>query len=96
MEKRTTFIIAILIVVVIIIGFFIFANKPQLEIITDPEGITPDNCVALGGEVINILEDSRADDLEFRRDHITQFCKSQEDFLDNVVGLHCPCICCKK
>lgn len=76
-------------------GFFLYYKKDQPEV-ENQVGITTEECAIMGGEIVNILNDERADDLEFRRDHKDQFCKNSEDYLSDVIGLHCPCICCKK
>lgn len=77
------------------VGFFIYNKKVRPEIVNQV-GITAEECAKRGGEIVNILDDERADNLEFRQDHKDQFCKNSEDYLNDIVGLRCPCICCKK
>lgn len=93
--KRPTVLSVIILVTFAIIGSFFYykEDRPEVE---NRVGITTEECGIKGGEVVNILNDERADDLEFRRDHKDQFCKNSEDYLGDVIGLHCPCICCKK
>jgi len=96
MNKYVLIVLSVIILAVFTgVGFFLYNKKAQPEIVNQV-GITAEECTKRGGEIVNILDDERADDLEFRRDHKNQFCKNSEDYLSDVVGLRCPCICCKK
>jgi len=97
MNKYVLIVLSVIILAVFAgVGFFLYNKKAQPEIVNQV-GITVEECAKRGGEIVNILDDKRADDLEFRRDHKNQFfCKNSEDYLNDVIGLKCPCICCKK
>ncbi len=102
MNKKKPVLTLVLIVLSVIIlavfagvGFFVYNKKVQSEIVNQV-GITAEECAKRSGEIVNILDDERAGDLEFRRDHKIDFCINKDDYLGDVVGLHCPCICCKK
>ncbi|MBU2417063.1 MAG: hypothetical protein ABIJ80_03020 [Patescibacteria group bacterium] len=97
MNKYVLIVLSIIILAVFAgVGFFLYNKKVQPEIVSQV-GITAEECTKKGGEIVNILDDERAGDLEFRRDNKNeQFCKNSEDYLSDVIGLKCPCICCKK
>lgn len=80
---------------ILFVGIFLYVKNYNPEAPGQTE-LNPSQCEAIGGEVVNILNDERADDLEFRRDHKPEFCKTQTDYLGDVTGSHCPCVCCKK
>ncbi len=81
-KKYAISVVLILIIVAITIILLLSANQPQSEIDAGQSGITPDECTSKGGEIVNTLDGAS--------------CKSQNDFFGNVVGLKCPCICCRK
>lgn len=97
--KINKYVLIVLLVIILAVFtgvvFFIY-NKNNQPYNINQIGITTKECAEKGGEIVNILDDERADNLEFRRDHKEQFCKKSEDYLGDVIGLKCPCICCKK
>ncbi|TSC95761.1 MAG: hypothetical protein Athens101410_348 [Parcubacteria group bacterium Athens1014_10] len=96
MNKYVLIVLSVIILAVFAgVGFFLYNKRVQPEVVNQA-GITMEECSAKGGEIINILGDKRAEDLEFRRDHKADFCINKADYLGDVVDLRCPCICCKK
>jgi hypothetical protein len=83
MKKITIIIGAIVILTLIGISLITWSNQSQkcMEHGTEPE-ITSDECIKLGGEIINTLNYGS--------------CCSEVDFLGTVTGMECPCVCCKK
>ncbi|MBU4601093.1 hypothetical protein L6307_03615 [Candidatus Parcubacteria bacterium] len=98
MNKYVLIVLSVIILAVFAgVGFFLYNKKVQPEVVKQVR-ITADECLAKekGGEIINILDDKRAEDLEFYWNHKADFCKNKADYLGDIVGLKCPCICCKK
>jgi hypothetical protein len=82
---KTIYIIIILVVLValFVVSLLSFGDKSQECVVhgQEPE-ITSDECVELGGEVIDTLGD--------------EGCCSEDNFLGTVIEMKCPCICCKR
>lgn len=95
LKNKNLLLILIVVLILIAGGVFLYARNYNPEAPGQTE-LNPNQCEAMGGEVVNILDDKRAEDLEFRQDHKPEFCKTQADYLGDVTGLHCPCVCCKK
>ncbi len=93
--NKKLLIIILIVLILILSGIFFYVIKYSDKAPNQTE-LNPGGCSAKGGEIINILNDERADDLIFRRDHKAEFCKNKKDYLGDVIGLHCPCICCIK
>ncbi len=93
MTKKILVYLGIMVMVGILLMMFAIFKQPKT---TSQSGFTAEKCFANGGEIVNILNDKRADGLEFRRDHKAEFCSDPNAYLGDVTGLHCPCICCKK
>lgn len=93
MNKKAIF---IAVAIFFVISGYLLYNKFLIEADKPFGEFSAEDCARAGGEVVNILDDERANDLEFRRDHKTEFCNNSSIYLGEVTGLHCPCICCKK
>ncbi|MBI5732663.1 hypothetical protein HY967_01745 [Candidatus Jorgensenbacteria bacterium] len=69
-----------MVVVIVLSAIYYFANQSNVEL--QQKTISSEDCVTQGGEVVNTLNGPRQN-------------YSSDQFLGEVAGLRCPCICLK-
>jgi len=68
---------------ILILSVFLLLSSCQNQKITSGEPkINSSECIIKGGEIVNTLGGDG--------------CNSKEKFLGEVIGMKCPCVCCKK